>query len=67
MFLEKAQAAAGDSAADNWRLFPADFRDKNEASAYHHEQVWHAGSSSKSRSATALQRCMWAAAAENMG
>ncbi|WIA12480.1 hypothetical protein OEZ85_012515 [Tetradesmus obliquus] len=39
MFLEKAQAAAGDSAADNWRLFPADFRDKNEASAYHHEQV----------------------------
>jgi hypothetical protein len=41
MFLEKAQAAAGDSAADNWRLFPADFRDKNEASAYHHEQVTH--------------------------
>lgn len=39
MFLEKAQAAAGGSDSDNWRLFPADFRDKNLASCVHHEQV----------------------------
>lgn len=39
MFLEKAQAAAGEGDSDNWRLFPADFRDKNSATSMHHEQV----------------------------
>lgn len=39
MFLEKAQAATDESDADNWRLFPAGFRDKNSASSMHHEQV----------------------------
>jgi hypothetical protein len=39
MFLEKAQAAAGEGDSDNWRLFPADFRDENSATSMHHEQV----------------------------
>ena len=39
MFLEKAQAAAGEGESSNWRLFPQDFRDKNETSCYHHDQV----------------------------
>eukprot|EP00878_Enallax_costatus_P028786 GHUV01031129.1.p1 GENE.GHUV01031129.1~~GHUV01031129.1.p1 ORF type:complete len:131 (+),score=45.56 GHUV01031129.1:316-708(+) len=39
MFLEKAQASANDETSDNWRLFPSEIREKNEHSAYHHEQV----------------------------
>lgn len=39
MFLEKAQAAAGEGDADNWRLFPADFRDQTSSTSMHHEQV----------------------------
>lgn len=39
MFLEKAQAAAGEGESSNWRLFPQEFRDKNEPSCYHHDQV----------------------------
>eukprot|EP00775_Hariotina_reticulata_P009116 gene9116-9285_t len=39
MFLEKVQASATEDSSDNWRLFPADFREKNESMSYHHEQV----------------------------
>jgi len=39
MFLEKAQQAAGEGAAENWRLFPQEFRDTNEQSCYHRDQV----------------------------
>jgi hypothetical protein len=39
MFLQKAQAAGDEGDADNWRLFPADFRDKTSATSMHHEQV----------------------------
>lgn len=41
MFLEKVQAGSADSATENWRLFPQEFRDKNESSSYHHDQVRH--------------------------
>lgn len=42
MFLERAQAGGDVGDADNWRLFPADFRDGNvkaSSSSMHHEQV----------------------------
>jgi hypothetical protein len=39
MFLQKAQAAGDEGDADNWRLFPADFRNKTSATSMHHEQV----------------------------
>ncbi|KAG2498385.1 hypothetical protein HYH03_003644 [Edaphochlamys debaryana] len=38
MFLERAQMA-GESASENWRLFPQDFRDRNDLSVTHRGPV----------------------------
>ncbi|GFR43071.1 hypothetical protein Agub_g4078 [Astrephomene gubernaculifera] len=38
MFLERAQMA-GESASENWRLFPQDFRDRNDPSVTHRGAV----------------------------
>lgn len=38
MFLERAQEAAGVH-AENWKLFPQDFRDKNEIGVCHRGPV----------------------------
>eukprot|EP00798_Chlamydomonas_sp_ICE-L_P024012 gene24012-9585_t len=38
MFLEKAQEAAGVT-SENWRLFPQDFRDKNDPGVFHRGPV----------------------------
>jgi hypothetical protein len=43
MFLERAQRAAGEGAAEDWRLFPQEFRDKNEQGCYHRDQVINGG------------------------
>lgn len=70
MFLEKAQAAAGEGDADNWRLFPADFRDQTSSTSMHHEQVrlsdcrlHEQGRSGHQLSATAISLLAAAAAA----
>lgn len=34
MFLQRAEMA-GETAAENWRLFPQDFRDRNDTSVAH--------------------------------